>query len=194
MLPDNELSSNPVPAVFIGGGALPVRDTVDYELGGIALNDPSEGLQYQIWRARIESEDTEIIIDAQNVDPFVLITGVDITEVSISFDQNMNPVVAYVEDGTAKLYWYDSTVHGMVTTSFPTIVTPRVSMDDKRKSQSQNNDVIFAYMKNSNLYMRMQRDRYSVEYLLAENVDSPGLIKIGMSRQNRFQFMFRNPE
>lgn len=194
MLPDNELSSSPVPAVFIGGRALPVRDTVDYELGGIALNDPSEGLQYQIWRARIESEGAEIIIDAQNVDPFVLIAGVNITEVSISFDQNMNPVVAYVEDGTPKLYWYDSTVPGMVTTSFADIVTPRVSMDDKRKSQSQNNDVIFAYMKNSNLYMRMQRDRYSVEYLLAEDIDSPGLIKIGMSRQNRFQFMFRNPE
>lgn len=194
MLPDNELSSSPVPAVFLGGRALPVRNVVDYEWGGVALQDSSQGLMVQFWRARIESENTQIIIDAQNIAPFVLITGVNITEVSLAFDQNMNPAVAYVEDGTPKLYWYDSTVPGMVTTTFPNIVTPRVSLDDKRDSQSQNNDVIFAYMKNSNLYMRMQRDRYGVEYLLAEDIDSPGLIKIGMSRQNRFQWMFRNPE
>ena len=146
-----------------------------------------------MWRAQIVN-DSKIVLDAESVPQFTIITGNNITEVSFSFDRNMNPAIAYVEDGTAKLYWYDSALPGMTTSIFPGIVTPRLSHDDKRDLQSAISDVIFAYMKSGNLYMRMQRDRYSVEYLLAEDIDSPGLIKIGMSRQNRFQFMFRNPE
>ena len=60
MLPQNTLSTEPVPAVFEGGRALPVRNEVDYELGGVALNDPSKGLLHQMWRARIINK-TDII-------------------------------------------------------------------------------------------------------------------------------------
>lgn len=193
MLPGNTLSSQPVSAPFNGGRALPVKAVVDYETGGVALGDPSRGLQVQVWRARIVENNTAIVLDAEQVAATTLITGNDITEVSLSFDGNMRPVVAYVDGGIPKLYWYDSQQASQVTTEFPGIITPRVGLDDKRVLQSSVRDVIFAYLRNGNIYMRQQRDRYQIEYLLQANVGSPGLIKIGMNRQLRFQFLLRNP-
>jgi len=122
----------------------------------------------------------------------------------------MRPAIAYVEDGTPKLNWYDTTIPGQTTTSYPGIVTPRVSLDDKRMLQSQISDVIFAYIRSeggqNRIFYRQQRDRYTIEYDPTEDLDpatraeyramvdeSPGLIKIGMNRQLRMQFMFRNP-
>lgn len=192
-LPDGVLSTEPVEAPFLGGRALPVTDIRDYETGGIALQDPSQGLLVQTWRARILNNNTDIVVDADSVAETTLISGTNITEVSLAFDSNMNPAVAYVEDGTAKLYWFDSTLPGQTTTEFPGIVTPRVSLDDKRPLQSAIRDVIFAYLRDGNLYYRQQRDRYLTEYLLQEDVGSPGLIKIGMNRQLRFQFLLRFP-
>lgn len=216
-LPQDIFSSNPVSGTFLGGRSLPVKSELDYESGGLALQDSSRGLLCNIWRSRILNNKTDIVLDAQPanadgqvVDSSTLITGINITEVSISFDQNMNPAIAYVEDGTPKFYWYDTTIPGFTTTSYPGILTPRVSLDDKRSLQSSISDVIFAYIRNeggqNRLYYRQQRDRYTIEYDPTEDLDpttrdeyrdmvdlSPGLIKIGMNRQLRMQFMFRNP-
>lgn len=209
-LPDGVLSSETIDAPFIGGRALPVRDIVDYETGGIGIQDTSEGLMYQTWRARILNNKTDIVVDAENVPATTLISGTNITEVSLSFDQNMRPVIAYVENGTPKLYWYDSTIPGQTTTDYPGIITPRVSLDDKRELQSQISDVIFAYIRfhegRNRLFYRQQRDRYTIEYDPLEGLPGPiqfdyrnmidasgALIKIGMNRQMRMQFMFRTP-
>ncbi|WP_444890052.1 hypothetical protein [Microbulbifer sp. DLAB2-AA] len=193
-LPENTLSSQPVASPFIGGAALPVRNITDYQRGGIALQDSSKGLNFQTWRARVLEDGKAIVLDAQQVWASTVITGNNITEVSLAFDQNMRPVIAYVEAGTAKLYWYDSSQGAQATTTFAGFVTPRVSLDDKRSTQTGNSDVIFAYLKGGNLYYRQQRDRYGVEYLLASNVNSPGLVKIGMSRNFCLQFLLKSPE
>ncbi|GAB2899693.1 hypothetical protein ACCI51_18185 [Microbulbifer echini] len=193
-LPENTLSSQPVASPFIGGAALPVRNITDYERGGVAIQDPSKGLNFQTWRARILNDGKAIVLDAQQVRASTVISGANITEVSLAFDQNMRPVIAYVEAGTAKLYWYDSSQNAQVTTTFAGFITPRVSLDDKRPLQQHISDVIFAYLKNGNLYHRRQRDRYGTEYLLASNVSSPGLVKIGMSRNFRLQFLLKSPD
>lgn len=188
-LPQDVLSSEVIPSPFLGGRALPVSKTKDFETGGVALNDPSEGHQHQIWQAEIINRET-IQVSAEEVEASTLYSGTDITEVSLSFDQNMRPVLAFVEGGVAKLRWFDSQASGQVVTSFGTsYLTPRVSLDDKRGTQMGNNDVIFAYLRGGNLYHRLQRDRYGVEYLLQSNVQSSGIIKMGMSRANRFQFL-----
>ncbi|WP_444897898.1 hypothetical protein [Microbulbifer sp. SSSA005] len=221
MLPQNAVSSLPITTPFIGGAAGPARDITDYEMGGVAIQNPSEGLEYQIWRARILNDGTEIVLDAREVDAYTIITGTNITEVSLAFDQNMRPVIAYVESGTAKLCWYDSSQGVQVTTSWPGVITPQVSLDDKRPIQPSASDVIFAYLRSVNgeqrLYYRQQRDRYTVEYdpmqalydemisqgyssaeaqavyddYQAKVAASAGLVKIGMSKNLRFQFMTR---
>lgn len=200
-LPDNTLSTRAVRTPYIGARALQGSATVDHEDGGIALQDPSRGLMYQIWRARIINDG--IVIDAPSVPEFVAYSGTDITEVSLAFDQNMRLTMAFVESGEAKLLWYDSFIGQEVVTTLPAdAVTPRVTLDDKRRTQASVSDIILGYKRGNSLYYRQQRDRFQVEYDPTEPMPEPertetraaiaqqgGLIKIGMSRGLRLQFM-----
>ena len=193
-LPENQLSVSAVPAPFVGARSLPITPIVDYEDGGIAISDPSRGLLYQRWRAilfRPGEPDSYVQLDAREVAPFTLVELPNITEISIAFDQLMRPTLAFVRNGIAYLRWFDSVPGQYVTDEIGAgIITPRVSMDDKRflaTNGYQLNDVILAYVRDGNLYYRQQRDRFLVERLLAEGVKP--LIKIGFSRGLRFQFM-----
>jgi hypothetical protein len=194
MMPGNSLSTSPSPAPFFGARSLPITPIVDYEDGGIAINDASQGLLYQRWRAilfRPGEVDSYVQLDAREVAPFTLLELPNITEISIAFDQLMRPTLAFVRNGIAYLRWFDSVPGEYVITEIGAgIITPRVSMDDKRLLATngyQLNDVILAYVRDGNLYYRQQRDRFSIERLLAEGVKP--LIKIGFSRGLRFQFM-----
>lgn len=193
-LPDNVLSSSPAPARFFGSRGLSISGIVDYEDGGIAIQDPSEGLLYQRWKAllyRPGEADSFVTLSAPEVPTFTLLELPGLTEISISFDQNMNPCLAYVQDDVAKIYWFDSTVAEMVVTEIGAgVTTPRVSMDDKRFIASngyQLSDVILGYIRDGDLYYRQLRDRFTIERLLQTGVNP--LIKIGFSRGLRLQFM-----
>lgn len=195
MMPDGVLSTTPQPAIFVGARNYPISKIVDYEDGGIALNDASQGLLYQRWKALLFNsgeEDSYIQLSATEVPAFKLIELPRLTEISISFDTLMRPTLAYVQDGVAYLRWYDSAAADYVTDTIGAgVLTPRVSLDDKRflaTNGYQTNDVILAYVRDRNLYVRIQRERYLIEHLLAE--DCNPLIKIGMNRQLRLQFMF----
>lgn len=195
-MPQNELSLEVIDSPFIGGRALAVTKIRDYETGGIALNDPSEGHQVQVWSAEVVYS-TDIVLSAELVAETLVYAGTDISEISITFDQNMRLTYTFVEGGSAKLRWYDTTIPAFVVTEFgSTYISPRVSLDDKRLLQMGNNDIIFAYIREGNLYFRMQRDRFGVEYLLATDVlPAPDyyLAKIGMNTKNRFQFQIFQP-
>lgn len=193
-LPLNELSSSPVPRNFYGARSLAITPILDFEDAGIAINDASQGLLYQRWRARLYERNTPqsyVLLDAPEVAPFKLVELPNLSEISIAFDQQMRPTLAYVRSGVAYLRWFDSVPNAYVTTTLGAdIVTPRVTMDDKRLTGSngyQSNDVILAYVKNNNLYYRQQRDRFNTERLLKTGVKP--LIKIGFSRGLRLQFM-----
>lgn len=193
-LPENRLSIEPARAPLIGARAFPTSKIVDYEDGGVAIQDISKGLLFQRWRALLLNPgqlDSYVQMDAPSVAPFTLVSLPGLTEISISFDQLMRPTLAYVQGGTAYLRWYDSAENEYVTDEIGEgILTPRVAMDDKRfiaTNGYQSNDIILAYIKDGDLYYRQQRDRYTIERLLKENVKP--LIKIGFSRGLRFQFM-----
>lgn len=186
MMPDNVLSTVPINAAFSGARALPVTRLVDYEDGGIAIQDPSRGSLYQRWRGRLI--DDEIILDAPEVEPFTVLSGPDLTELSFTFDQNMRPAVAYVQAGVAKLWWFDTVAGAQVTTTYPGAITPRVILDDKRFTQTSNSDVILAYVRDGALYYRQQRDRFQTEQLLDAG-PHVGLVKIGFNVQLRLQYL-----
>lgn len=193
---DGLLSTVTVAASFVGARSMGVTRTVDYEDGGVAIQDPSRGLLYQRWRVRLLNSgkvDSKVLLGAANLPEFDWFVRPNITEVSLAFDQNMRPHLAFVQDGAARLYWYDSQVEGMVTTDLGVeIRTPRITMDDKRFIASNGyllNDIVLAYVRDGKLCTRMQRERFSVEVIQAENIEN-GLIKIGINRQLRLQFMF----
>lgn len=193
-MPENVLSSSPVVAPFWGARAGAVTKTIDYENGGIAIQDPSRGLLYQSWRARLFNSgkiDSYVMLDAREAPEFVWLEIPYMTEISFTFDANMRPAVAYVAGGVPYLNWYNTQTQQYTTTQITgSVITPRVILDDKRFLGSlgyQKSDVILAYVRDGNLYHRRQRDRYQDEYLLKTGVNP--LIKIGFNRKLRLQYM-----
>lgn len=169
MFVEDRLSTEPVPAPYIGAGQEPLNSRVwDAEDGPIAEQDPSMGAAYQQWRAYIK--DYAVWLEADNMPPRKLLEspGNTITDISICFNQNADLHYAWVDAGVAKFRWYDT-----VTASFQTLTlpagtrTPKCTLDDKRPTQSGRSDIILSYIKSDNkLYFRKQRDRFEVEYLL----------------------------
>lgn len=197
MIPGNALINPAQYAQFQFPDNLPVFLTTDWQLGGIALNNGSQGLQVQAWFLQITGTpiSNNVVISSDTQSPLTLFTAPNITEVSLSFDQNMNPAVAYVSQGNPYFWWYDATIPGYTIITLPTTIThPRCTIDDKRSREVNLGltDIILAYINNNNLCFRQQRDRFTIEYVLYDNITSiipnPILSKIGMSLINRLQF------
>lgn len=194
MLPSNAPSSFPIPGIFLSPDDRVPSSLVDYERGGSDLSDASNGLDVQDWVCWYEN--LEVRVSPVDGVRTVLFTRAGINHLSFGFDQNMRPTVAFIEEYTTYLRWYDSTVPGFVFTNFGTgITSPRVAMDDRRSASSATSDVIFAYIRfdagtNSHaLCYRQQRDRYTVERVLRTGLSSKTRLKnIGMASNLRFQF------
>lgn len=191
MLPEGKLSSQSVPALSIlGGRSMTGTLKQDFEDGPIALNDPSAGLYYQIWQALAHDNGVRLY-DAEEVSTEIL-TALNITEMSFTFDQNGRPSICFTQYGQTKIYWFDSSLGGVTTTTIGAgIGSPKVILDDKRQSQTNSSDIIMGYIKNSQLCYRQQRDRFLIEYVLATNV-AGRLQKIGMGNNLRLQFIVGN--
>ncbi len=190
MIPDGALSSEPIIGRIVGGRAYTTGSLVDYETGGVALDDASQGLQIKVWRAWIEAD--KIYIDAADAAPIEAYAGTLITEVSLAFDQNMRHALALVDEEEAKLNWYDTTIPGRVTLTFAGAISPRICMDDKRDMAAGVNDIILAYIKDGKLCYRQQRDRFLTEYELYD-LSGHGdlrLARFGMGNTLRLQFEF----
>lgn len=187
MLPDHVLSTETFAAQFRYPRNIPRRPLIDYEYGGVALNDASRGLRVKVWKA--EYLDGQIIVSAPGVTPEAVLTIEGLRQLSFTFDQNMQIAVAYeLEDGGTAFVWYDGTIPGYTTLDLGAAITPRCAIDDNRDYQTPRSDIILAYCRGGSLYFREQRDRYEDEYLLSDAVGQRGLIQVGMNRLWRFQF------
>lgn len=169
--------------------------TESWEQGGVGLSDTSQGLVSHTWRAWTDSKDIYIQrSDLPKDTAKTLLAAPNITEIDLTFDQNMRPVLTYVSGGIAKLYWYDTVSQSQTITDFPNFQNPRVSLDDKRAFNTANSDVIFAYINNDQLCCRYQRERYGIEHVLHQLPPKTQLVKIGMGTANRFLFDTKEPK
>ena len=187
MLPERTLSREPVPAPYLSPDDRPFDPLTDYEYGGAALRDPSQGLRVQVWTFRLVVND--VTARAPTVAETTLFTRANITQIAGCFDQNMNPCVAFVQEGELWLWWFDSLAGEQVFSQFSG-EQPRVCMDDKRPTQNAANDILFAYLRNDVLYIRTQRDRFGVEDRLADIPPDYRFVQMGMNSVNRVQFQF----
>ena len=188
MLPEDRPSTISVGGIYLPPDGEATSPLVDYEIGGVGLLDTTQGLLVRNWKCWLDN--TDVKVQPEGGDVTVLFSGVGITELSFTFDQNMRWSVAYVQDNVLTLRWYDALVSAHVISLFGTGRCPRMSLDDKRKSQYQNSDMIFAYIRGSSVYYRQQRDRYTIEYLLKAGI-SGKLRNMGMTSRLRFQFEVR---
>lgn len=185
------LSGEPLPWCYRGGRALPVSKMCDYEDGGVAIQDPSLGLEYQTWRTRVSPDGTQILLGAPNQAESVIYTGADITEVSLTFDGNMRPHYTWVEGGVAYFNWYNSLTSDFEIMTLPDAISPRVAMDDKRDFAGSYQSVLLAYIRDGVLYGRDQRDRFQVEYeIMTVPYENSYLVKMGLNNKFRFQYTF----
>ena len=188
MLPNNSLATIVEYSGFVNKSRLPLVKTIDYERGGIAIRDSSQGLSVQNWQAWLDGDDVMAYSPSNGEE--LLFTRPGVTELALSFDANMNPFVGFIQNGEAFIWWYDSLVAAQVFTSLGTGITNiRATLDDIREVNSANRDIIVAYNKNGNLYYRQQRDRYNTERLLMS--ESPQLDAVGMGKNLRLQFRFQ---
>lgn len=197
MLPQNTLSTTALFAPLQTAAKGPLDLLIDWEMGGVALSDPSMGLQVKLWTLKVyidrDTEAQEVRISAPGTPESVLIASSGITEVSLAFDQNMKPAVAYLENGVSKLYWYDTTIPGFSTIILPAgSLSPRCTIDDHRDLQVGISDIILAYVRAGNLYYRQQRDRFTVEYLLKTVGSDAKLISVSMNDIHRLQFRLQH--
>lgn len=188
MMPQNKLSQVTVYYVWRGPDQADPGVLVDTDMGGIALNDNSQGLDVQLWT--FTAVDNQVFVAAANTGGDTLLltaTAGKIEEVLGTFDQNMQPMVAYRVVDQWYYWWFDAVTHGFITSQLPVGTSScRVAFDDRRRDQSPNSDILLFYTLNANLYMRMQRDRYQVDYLLRASVHAT-LLRADMNAINRMQ-------
>lgn len=111
------------------------------------------------------------------------------TELSLTFDQNMNPFVAFVEDGQAWFWWYDPQQAQQVFTQMaPDVVSPRATLDDKRDFASVYSNIRLCYIRNGSLYYRRQDERYQTEHLLTDNAGDY-LYDVNMASNDRLEWI-----
>lgn len=192
MLPDHEFSPQNVLGYLLNPDNLEPSFFIDYEMGGVGLNDPSQGSLVKVWWVQLVvdgvKEESRITINSDDTTPVLFLTAQDITEVSMAFDQNMNPLIAYMQSGDAKFYWYDSLIEDYATLVLPAgSRSPKCCLDDKRYTQRASSDVLLFYARADKLYYREQRDRYLIEYELATILPGDDVLAVGMTNVNRVQ-------
>ena len=193
MIPGNTKSSTAVPAAFIEPNDRERPDLlVDYELGGQGIGDASTGMDVRVWRAEYSGTAINIAPESGGVGTSVEV-GVGVSEIALSFDQLMRPVLAYMRGGICYLYWYNSLSGSFETTAFNGATSPRLTFDDTRPQRSQDSDVLFFYLSGGALCYRQQRDRYTVERALI-NAPAATISKVGMTVGGRMQVVFETSD
>src|SRR5690606_25942974 len=84
-------------------------------------------------------------------------------------------------------------IQGYTLTTLPArSKSPRAVLDDKRSHQISVSDIIIAYIRDNNLYARIQRDRYEIEYQLISTLDPDAILdQIGMGTNWRLHFRLK---
>lgn len=143
-----------------------ITGLVDQELGGIAIADASKGLVGWTWT--VEVIGNEVMLTRNGMPSTLLMVQSGIVDIALAFDQNMRPALAWQDD--QEHIWlrvYDSVTQVFVTTDFGIGRSPRLTLDDKREVALSTSDIIFAYISNTKLCYRQQREAYLIEHIIA---------------------------
>lgn len=168
----------------------------DWEMGGVGLQDPTLGLRFQEWRAWWDEPTGDVYLTADNQPaPNLLYNEPELDWLTIAFDQNMRWISAYtLTDGQGYLKWYNSLIEDYETLPLSSgVTTPLLTMDDNRDLQvnSGASDVILTYLRAGALWVRVQRERFLVERLIAADVDASRIWHFGMTNKLRLQWELR---
>lgn len=172
MLPENKLSKDPIDGAFM------VPEKID-ELEDYSLHFFSREV------VRCYYEGQNIRYSHMGV-VYDVLTVPNLTALSFTLDQNLRPLLVYVQNKKTYMYWFNSAIGKMEVKLWGEgYLTPQVALDDLRIENSSQIDIIFAYIKDENLCIRYQRDRFTTETVLGP---SDRLFQIGALNNHRFGF------
>ena len=199
-IPQGRLSTEVVEHKFVPPDERTFYALISYELGPVAVGDTSLGLLYQTWRVDWDGITGDVILTPETVgDPVIALMVEGLLYITFTFDTSGRISFAYTTTTSSYLYWYDSSLGMTVTTDLGSnVVTPSISLDDKRTTQNTANDMILWYTKDTGstwtLYQRLQRDRFSVEYEMATGLLGGNLMNVGMAEGLRVQIGYTSRE
>jgi hypothetical protein len=197
-IPQGRMSTTPVPGTYGPPENRVFYALTSYEQGPIALEDTSEGLQYQNWTVTWDVATGELTALPETTQlPVVIATIADLISVSFTFDQSGRISFAYTTPVSSYLYWYDTQAGQTVTTDLGAdAITPAISLDDKRYTQSAANDMLLWYTKANgetfDLYKLRQRDRFETEYLMETDLPYQYIHNNGMNDGLRVQLTLKS--
>lgn len=163
MLPPGDFDLPAVAGTFIHPWTSGV--TSSQQWGPIAPQDTSQGLLHTLWTCWVSGK--AIMLSSDTYPESVIYSHDEILiDTSLAFDQNGNLVIAFSDElGGVFLFWWDPTVPGYEVLPLQSgVITPRVTLDDARRFNVANSDVILMYSMLGALRYRLQRDRYTIEY------------------------------
>lgn len=190
MIPENRFATEQWFVRYLDPDQIVPERYVDYELGGAGLNDATQGLMVQVWRAFTDKDDPlgTVYIESPTHPASVIYSAPGISDICLTFDQNMQPFLSFMQGGAAKFWWFDTSLGMYVTTTLPIgSRSPKASLDDKRFFANVYNDIVLGYIQSDQLYVRYQRDRFEVVYDF-NTVMTKDLLRIGMRADSRLMF------
>ena len=198
-IPSDRLSTTVIADTYIHPDGENRSAITDWEAGPIAIGNTTEGSYYQDWAMTYNSVNGEMTVTPELTGtPQVVLTVLNVVQLSFCFDQNGDVTVAYtLSDGQAYFYWYDTDQIAWVRDALAAdVVGPMLTLDDKRSRESGLNDILLFYTRDTlangiaDLYHRKQRDRFQTEYLMAQDVPTY-VYKLGMHDSLRVQLTMR---
>ncbi|WFG36908.1 tail fiber protein [Pseudomonas phage 20Aug401] len=180
---------------FVGARARrDISDVLDFCDGGVAIQDPSEGLFVRVWRTMLRNDGTYLGWE-DGTNEVRIGDGIDagISTISLDFDSNMNYVFVFVRaDKTGALSYFNIQQGRRIVVELGQVDYAKVALDDKRPGATAWAQVIVPYTRGGNMYVRTQNENYTEEHLEVDTgkVFRP-LVKCGMGTNLRFQVQFR---
>lgn len=172
--------------------------TLEREKGGIAISDPSQGINIHTWQSSYDSSSGTIrLTNLDTAAVYDILTGImSVTDLSFAFDASMRPNLGYkLADGTSKIRYYDTVTEAFITVTLPTGAgVPRLCHDDKRDEMVLLNvtDVLIFYVLSDVVYYLLQRERFLTPHQVATLTPGTILEKVGMSDDLRILLQISN--
>lgn len=158
------LTPNPMPEDFQYVVRGERDQLIDFEQGGIALNDGSEGTDVQLWSGIYL--DGGFRLSAPSVAATTVYSTPNVTRFAFSFDQNMQPVLAWMDPAGSHVRFFANTGHFQVLDLETGAVNVCMSADTNDPRSTIIRNVILAYNVGDALMARVQVESYATPHVL----------------------------
>lgn len=182
MIPNNVLVTTDEYVRLTEPESLKKSGLIDYERGGVALGNSSEGLNSYNWTLTVKDKHKAMLSREGQGEVQVYEYPSRPIDIAFCFDQSMNVVLAW-QDTNFNLFLrrYSTSLGAFSVVPFGLGKCPRLTLDEKRPEFIGNSDVIFAYISNKALKYRVQREGYNIEHVVEDDMlGSQRLARIGV--------------